>query len=295
MVGAAGELACDRQRRPLGAEPLTGRDEARGWRVPHGAPWQGDRAVCEQRWVGGAPISSRRSSSSASSSSPANTPIFRGCGTCDPGVASSTGPSAPRRSSRAWLDPQGRVEQTAKALAVHPQIVRHRLRQLPATSGADPPRPRRAFQRALALRVASRLPDRPTPKRPLRAAPNGPPTTTRPAAFVARCARQRPAAHGLVSVVARARDPIHGANCARAPTAGAEQRRRRRAEQSHHRSRESAETLARIPELRRVNPDGATEAPAIVQAHSAKAPRRVHHDCVASARPALTIKRAAAR
>jgi DNA-binding PucR family transcriptional regulator len=54
---------------------------------------------------------------------------------------------------RAWLDCQGRIDETARALDVHPQTVRYRLGQLrdvfgPALDDADA-----RFELALALRV----------------------------------------------------------------------------------------------------------------------------------------------
>jgi hypothetical protein len=55
---------------------------------------------------------------------------------------------------RAWLDRQGRVDETARALDVHPQTVRYRLNQLREAFGAALDDPQARFELALALRVA---------------------------------------------------------------------------------------------------------------------------------------------
>jgi hypothetical protein len=59
-----------------------------------------------------------------------------------------------RETLRAWLDRQGRIDETARALDVHPQTVRYRLAQLrdafgPALDDGDA-----RFELAIALRVA---------------------------------------------------------------------------------------------------------------------------------------------
>ena len=54
---------------------------------------------------------------------------------------------------RAWLDHGGRVEESARALAVHPQTVRYRLRQLRGIFGVALDDPEQRFALALALRV----------------------------------------------------------------------------------------------------------------------------------------------
>ena len=56
-------------------------------------------------------------------------------------------------SLRAWLDCQGRVDETARALGVHPQTVRYRLNQLREAFGAALDDPQARFELALALRV----------------------------------------------------------------------------------------------------------------------------------------------
>ena len=56
-------------------------------------------------------------------------------------------------SLRAWLDCQGRVDETARALDVHPQTVRYRLNQLREAFGAALDDPQARFELALALRV----------------------------------------------------------------------------------------------------------------------------------------------
>ena len=53
----------------------------------------------------------------------------------------------------AWLDCQGRVDETARALDVHPQTVRYRLNQLREAFGAVLDDPDGRFELALALRV----------------------------------------------------------------------------------------------------------------------------------------------
>ncbi|MFP5363654.1 MAG: PucR family transcriptional regulator [Thermoleophilia bacterium] len=54
---------------------------------------------------------------------------------------------------RAWLDCQGRVDETARALDVHPQTVRYRLNQLRDALGGALDDPEARFELALALRV----------------------------------------------------------------------------------------------------------------------------------------------
>jgi DNA-binding PucR family transcriptional regulator len=54
---------------------------------------------------------------------------------------------------RAWLDRQGRIDETARALDVHPQTVRYRLGQLREAFGADLDDSEARFELALALRV----------------------------------------------------------------------------------------------------------------------------------------------
>jgi DNA-binding PucR family transcriptional regulator len=56
---------------------------------------------------------------------------------------------------RAWLDHQGRIEQTARALHVHPQTVRYRLGQLRDLFGDDLDDPERRFELSLALRATT--------------------------------------------------------------------------------------------------------------------------------------------
>jgi DNA-binding PucR family transcriptional regulator len=56
-------------------------------------------------------------------------------------------------SLRAWLDCQGRVDETARALDVHPQTVRYRLSQLRDALGDALDDPDGRFELALALRV----------------------------------------------------------------------------------------------------------------------------------------------
>ena len=56
---------------------------------------------------------------------------------------------------REWLDNQGRVDDTARALAVHPQTVRYRLAQLRETFGPALDDPRARFELAVALRVGT--------------------------------------------------------------------------------------------------------------------------------------------
>jgi hypothetical protein len=65
-------------------------------------------------------------------------------------------PSARERlteSLRAWLDCQGRVDETARALEIHPQTVRYRLNQLREAFGGALDDPRARFELSLALRV----------------------------------------------------------------------------------------------------------------------------------------------
>jgi len=54
---------------------------------------------------------------------------------------------------REWLDQQGRIDDTARALGVHPQTVRYRLAQLRETFGDALDDARGRFELALALRV----------------------------------------------------------------------------------------------------------------------------------------------
>ena len=56
-------------------------------------------------------------------------------------------------SLRAWLDCHGRVDETARALGVHPQTVRYRLNQLRDAFGGALDDPDARFELALALRV----------------------------------------------------------------------------------------------------------------------------------------------
>ncbi|MEA2192498.1 MAG: hypothetical protein QOI73_2619 [Solirubrobacteraceae bacterium] len=56
---------------------------------------------------------------------------------------------------REWLDNQGRVDDTARALDVHPQTVRYRLAQLRETFGGALDDPRARFELAVALRVGT--------------------------------------------------------------------------------------------------------------------------------------------
>ncbi len=56
---------------------------------------------------------------------------------------------------REWLDNQGRIDDTARALAVHPQTVRYRLAQLRETFGAALDDPGARFEIAVALRVGT--------------------------------------------------------------------------------------------------------------------------------------------
>jgi len=56
-------------------------------------------------------------------------------------------------SLSAWLDCQGRVDETARALDVHPQTVRYRLNQLREAFGPALDDPDARFELALALRV----------------------------------------------------------------------------------------------------------------------------------------------
>jgi hypothetical protein len=60
---------------------------------------------------------------------------------------------------RAWLDRQGRVDETARELGIHPQTVRYRLGQLREAFGPGLDDAQTRFELALALRV--RGPDRP--------------------------------------------------------------------------------------------------------------------------------------
>jgi hypothetical protein len=61
-------------------------------------------------------------------------------------------------SLTAWLDCQGRVDETARALDVHPQTVRYRLNQLREAFGGALDDPEARFELALALRVRGAVP-----------------------------------------------------------------------------------------------------------------------------------------
>jgi PucR C-terminal helix-turn-helix domain len=61
-----------------------------------------------------------------------------------------------RATLRAWLDHQGRVEQVARALEIHPQTVRYRLRQLRDALGSALDDPEGRLALAIALRAAPR-------------------------------------------------------------------------------------------------------------------------------------------
>ena len=61
-------------------------------------------------------------------------------------------------SLSAWLDCQGRVDETARTLDVHPQTVRYRLNQLREAFGAALDDPEGRFELALALRVRGAAP-----------------------------------------------------------------------------------------------------------------------------------------
>jgi hypothetical protein len=63
-------------------------------------------------------------------------------------------------SLRAWLDCQGRVDETARTLDVHPQTVRYRLNQLREAFGPTLDDPQGRFELALALRVRGEGPGR---------------------------------------------------------------------------------------------------------------------------------------
>jgi DNA-binding PucR family transcriptional regulator len=54
---------------------------------------------------------------------------------------------------RAWLDCQGRIDETARALDVHPQTVRYRLNQLREAFGGALDDADARFELELALRV----------------------------------------------------------------------------------------------------------------------------------------------
>jgi hypothetical protein len=58
---------------------------------------------------------------------------------------------------RAWLDCQGRVDETARALEVHPQTVRYRLNQLREALGGALDDPEGRFELELALRVRTNV------------------------------------------------------------------------------------------------------------------------------------------
>jgi DNA-binding PucR family transcriptional regulator len=51
----------------------------------------------------------------------------------------------------AWFEHGSSIEGTARALFVHPNTVRYRLRQISDTTGWSPTRPREAFALQLAL------------------------------------------------------------------------------------------------------------------------------------------------
>jgi hypothetical protein len=57
---------------------------------------------------------------------------------------------------RAWLDHQGRIEETARALHVHPQTVRYRLAQLRDLFGESLDDPEARFELSLAMRARPR-------------------------------------------------------------------------------------------------------------------------------------------
>ena len=61
-------------------------------------------------------------------------------------------------SLTAWLDCQGRVDETARALDIHPQTVRYRLNQLREAFGGALEDPDARFELALALRVRAGAP-----------------------------------------------------------------------------------------------------------------------------------------
>lgn len=61
-------------------------------------------------------------------------------------------------SLSAWLDCQGRVDETARALDIHPQTVRYRLNQLREAFGGALDDPDARFELALALRVRATAP-----------------------------------------------------------------------------------------------------------------------------------------
>jgi PucR C-terminal helix-turn-helix domain len=61
-----------------------------------------------------------------------------------------------RATLRAWLDHQGRVEQVARDLEIHPQTVRYRLRQLREALGSALDDPEGRLALAIALRAAPR-------------------------------------------------------------------------------------------------------------------------------------------
>ncbi len=61
-----------------------------------------------------------------------------------------------RETLHAWLDRQGRIDETARALHVHPQTVRYRLAQLREAFGPALDHPEARFELALALRVGER-------------------------------------------------------------------------------------------------------------------------------------------
>jgi len=62
-------------------------------------------------------------------------------------------------SLTAWLDCQGRVDETARTLEIHPQTVRYRLNQLREAFGGALDDPDARFELALALRVRTIAPD----------------------------------------------------------------------------------------------------------------------------------------
>ncbi len=59
-----------------------------------------------------------------------------------------------RSTLKAWIDHQGRIEQVAQALDIHPQTVRYRLTQLREAFGDSLDDPDRRFALGLALRIA---------------------------------------------------------------------------------------------------------------------------------------------
>ena len=74
----------------------------------------------------------------------------------------------------AWLERQGRIDETAHALAIHPQTVRYRLGQLREVLGTALDETDARFELAVALRIAQppeTLPRAPSARRPRRRSP----------------------------------------------------------------------------------------------------------------------------